>query len=135
VGLLLLGEALVDLVCERPVAGLAEAQAFVAHPGGGVANVASVAAREGAQVALAGGAGDDEWGAWLRGRLEADGVDLRWFALHEGVQTPVAFVTVDRTGEPVFHVYGQERAATMPSRRATRCSSRPTPWWPTTSAP
>jgi fructokinase len=66
--ILLLGEALVDLICERPVAGLAEADAFVPHFGGAVANVAVGAARQGAQVELAGGAGADAWGGWLRER-------------------------------------------------------------------
>jgi sugar/nucleoside kinase (ribokinase family) len=37
---LCLGEALVDLMCERPVSGLAQADAFVPHFGGAVANVA-----------------------------------------------------------------------------------------------
>lgn len=115
--ILLLGEALVDLVCERPVAGIAQAGAFVPHPGGAVANVAAVAARLGADVALAGGAGDDAWGAWLRDRLADDGVGLDWFALRDGVQTPVAFVTVDAAGEPDFLVYGQEIAATIVALR------------------
>jgi sugar/nucleoside kinase (ribokinase family) len=103
---LCLGEALVDLVCEHPVADLAGADAFVPHPGGAVANVAVTAARHGARVALAGGAGDDPWGAWLRARLEAERVDLRHFALLDGVQTPVAFVTVGPGGEPDFQIYG-----------------------------
>lgn len=66
---LCLGEALVDLVCERPVRGLAEADAFVPRFGGAVANAAVMAARRGAAVALAGGAGEDAWGRWLRSRL------------------------------------------------------------------
>lgn len=105
--ILLLGEALVDLVCERPVTRLGEAESFVPHPGGAVANAAAVAARLGAQAVLAGGAGDDDWGAWLRERLAADGVDLEHFRLHEGVRTPVAFVTVDGSGAPRFAIYGQ----------------------------
>jgi sugar/nucleoside kinase (ribokinase family) len=113
VRILLLGEALVDLVCEHPVEGLAEAHAFVPHPGGAVANVAAVAARHGAQASLAGGAGNDPWGIWLRRHLEADGVDLRWFVLHDDLSTPVAFVAVDHTGEPSFHIYGQEIAPTI----------------------
>ena len=36
---LCLGEALVDLICERPVEALSEAGSFVAHFGGAVANV------------------------------------------------------------------------------------------------
>lgn len=106
--ILLLGEAAVDLVCERPVAGLAEADAFVPHPGGAVANVAAVAARAGARAVLAGGAGDDPWGRWLRDGLEREGVDVRWFALREGTRTLVVFVAVDERGEPTFHVYGDD---------------------------
>jgi sugar/nucleoside kinase (ribokinase family) len=110
---LLLGEAIVDLICERPVAGLAEADSFAPHFGGAVANAAVAAARRGAEVALAGGAGDDPWGAWLRSRLEEEGVDVRWFALVAGHGTPLAFVTVDGSGEPAFLIYGEGIAATV----------------------
>lgn len=103
---LCLGETLVDLVCERPVARLADADAFVPHFGGAMANVAVMAARHGARVELAGGAGDDAWGAWLRDRLADEGVGLRWFELVSGAPTPVAFVTVDGAGEPDFLIYG-----------------------------
>lgn len=104
---LCLGEALVDLVCERPAASLVEADSFVPHFGGAVANVAVSAARVGAAVALAGGAGDDAWGAWLRDRLIAEGVDLEWFALTPGLATPLAFVVTDESGEPHFQIYGE----------------------------
>jgi fructokinase len=104
---LLLGEALVDLVCERPVNSPAEADAFVPHFGGAVANVAVTAARHGANVALAGGAGDDAWGEWLRAKLEHEGVDLGYFRLQRDTRTPVAFVTVDEDGEPSFTIYGE----------------------------
>jgi fructokinase len=103
---LCLGDALVDLVCQRPVASLAEADAFVPHFGGATANIAVGAARAGADVALAGGAGDDAWGRWLRERLAAEGVALDWFALVPGATTPLAFVTVDEAGEPSFAVHG-----------------------------
>jgi sugar/nucleoside kinase (ribokinase family) len=103
---LCLGEALVDLVCERPVSDFAQARAFVPHAGGAVANAAVVAARCGADVVLAGGAGDDAWGTWLERRLAAEGVDLRWFARPKGVETPLAFVTVNDAGEPSFAIYG-----------------------------
>lgn len=110
---LFLGEAIVDLICERPVCDLGEADAFVPHFGGAVANAAVAAARRGGEVALAGGAGDDPWGEWLRRRLEAEGVDLRWFVLVDGLRTPIAFVTVDPGGEPAFLIYGEGIAATV----------------------
>jgi len=107
------GEAIVDLVCRRPVRSLAEADAFVAHSGGVVANSAVIAARAGAAVSLAGGAGDDPWGAWLRDRLAAEHVDLRWFGLAEGHSTALAFVTLDERGEPQYQVYGDGIAAAV----------------------
>ncbi len=110
---LCLGEAIVDLVCEGPVADPAEADAFRPHFGGAAGNVAYTAAAKGAEVALAGGAGDDAWGRWLRGRLARVGVDLRWFELVEGMTTPLALVTTDAGGEPSFSIYGDGIAATI----------------------
>ena len=112
---LLLGEALVDLICERPVASLGEADAFVPHFGGAVANVAVGAARQGATVELAGGAGDDAWGAWLRERLERERVGLEWFGSVPGLTTPIAFVTVDEHGEPSYAIYGDSIRAAVES--------------------
>ncbi len=57
-------------------------------------------------MALGGGAGADEWGEWLRDRLEDEGVDLQWFELVPGAPTPIAIVTVDRAGEPSYRIYG-----------------------------
>jgi fructokinase len=111
--LLCLGEAIVDLVCERPVAGIADADRFTPHFGGAVANAAVAASRNGGTVALAGGAGRDQWGQWLHDRLAAESVDLRWFKLVEGLRTPIAFVTVDEGGEPDFAIYGEGIEATV----------------------
>ena len=110
---LMLGEALVDLICERPVASLTDADAFVPHFGGAVANVAVGAARLGADVALAGGAGDDAWGGWLRDKLAGEGVGLDWFALVPELATPIAFVAVDLRGEPSYAIYGDTIAGAI----------------------
>jgi fructokinase len=103
---LLLGEALVDLICERPVAGLGEADAFVPHLGGSVATIAAGAARAGAAVAFAGTVGDDAWGRWVRDRLAAEGVGLEHFHLDPDARTPVAFTTVDTEGVPASVLHG-----------------------------
>jgi sugar/nucleoside kinase (ribokinase family) len=103
-----LGEALVDLICERPLADLSEADAFVPSFGGATANVAVTATRHGASVALAGGAGDDGWGRWLLERLQREGVDTRFFTLAEQLQTRLAFVAVDAAGEPRYELYGAD---------------------------
>lgn len=104
---LCLGEALVDLICERHVDDLAQAHGFVPHFGGVVANVAVVAARAGARVALAGGAGDDEWGRWLRDRLQREGVDSSLFVLVPNHATPLTVVTVDSEAEAHYRIYGE----------------------------
>jgi hypothetical protein len=55
---LCLGEALVDMICERHVESLDDADMFVPHFGGAVANVALMAARAGAaKVTIRGGSG------------------------------------------------------------------------------
>lgn len=106
--ILCLGDALLDLICERQLADPLDADAFIPHPGGVAANLAALLARAGAPVALAGGAGDDEWGRWLRRRLELAGVDTSLFALVPGVQSTIALVTVDARGEASWRVYGAE---------------------------
>ena len=88
-----LGEALVDFVCERPIGSLGEADFFVPRPGGSLANIAVCAARFGAPVELLGGAGDDEWGRWLRERLAAEGVGVERFVLMSGAGTSHAMVS------------------------------------------
>jgi sugar/nucleoside kinase (ribokinase family) len=110
---LCLGEALVDLICERPIQRLSEAHSFVPHFGGAVANVAVVAARAGARVALAGGAGSDDWGRWLRDRLEYEGVELSLFELIEGRQTPLTVVAVAPHGEASYQIYGETIATVV----------------------
>jgi fructokinase len=108
-----LGEAIVDLVCERELAEPGEADNFTPHPGGALANVAVAARRAGAEAALLGGVGDDAWGSWLREHLWHEGVDVRWLETVEGLMTPVAFVTFDWEREPSFAVYGEGISAAM----------------------
>jgi fructokinase len=105
--ILCLGEAIVDLICERELAEPGEADQFVPHPGGALANVAVAARRAGADAALLGGVGEDAWGSWLREKLWQERVDVRWLADVEGLMTPVAFVTFDWEREPSFAVYGE----------------------------
>jgi fructokinase len=111
--MLCLGEALVDLICERAVEDLTQADAFVPRFGGTVANVAVSAARGGARVALAGGAGDDAWGFWVRQRLASEGVDVSLFSLVADVVTRLALVSVDYEGEAHYHIYGGGTASVL----------------------
>lgn len=96
-----------DLIGERWAQGVADARTFVPHFGGPVASVAVTAAAAGARVALAGGAGADPWGEWLRDRMVRAGVDVSLFELAPETQTQLALVTVDSAGEPHSELYGQ----------------------------
>lgn len=100
------------MVCERPVDGLSDADMFVPHFGGPVANVALLASRAGARVAIAGGVGNDEWGRWLRSQLDRAGVALDHFKLIEDMPTPLALTTVDNLGHPTVRIY-REAVATV----------------------
>jgi fructokinase len=104
---LCIGEAIVDLICERHLDGLEQAGAFVPHFGGSVANVALLAARAGARIALAGVVGADQWGHWLRGQLAREGVDVGRTRAIAGAATRVALVTVDGAGEASYTGYGE----------------------------
>lgn len=103
-----LGEAILDLVCERRLGPEDAPGPFEAHHGGAPANVAALLARSGIPVALLGGLGQDRWGRWLRAGLESEGVDTSWLAAVEGVRTPVAVITFDLEGEPSFDVHGED---------------------------
>ncbi|MFA9400574.1 MAG: carbohydrate kinase [Acidobacteriota bacterium] len=102
-----LGEAIADLICKRRLSPGEQPDRFVPHPGGALANVAVAIARSGVPSAMAGGVGDDEWGAWLRDDLDEEGVDTGSLVAVEGVNTPVAIVRFDSHGEPRFQIYGQ----------------------------
>jgi sugar/nucleoside kinase (ribokinase family) len=111
---LCLGEALIDLIGEQAVGSMQEVERFVPHSGGVVANVAVVAARAGARMALAGRAGEDQWGRWLRASLESEGVDTSRFALSDDVQTQLAFVGIDPEGEPTYELYAEPQEIVVP---------------------
>ena len=121
-----LGEAIVDLVCEREVARPREADPFAAHFGGALANVAVAAARAGAEVALPGGVGDDPWGDWLRERLADEGVELALVSSVADLQTPFAFVTFDSRPRALLPGLrrgdrgGRSRSLGEPARRRSR---------------
>ncbi len=105
------GDAIVDLICRRPVTSLAEADAFAPFVGGVTLNVAVTATRGGAEIARAGAAGDDPWGAWLDDRLGEEGVGQDWFRLVGGHETGLAFVTIDEHGDATYQLHGDGVAA------------------------
>ena len=111
--ILCLGEAIVDLVCERELDSPADADEFRPCFGGALANVAVSIARSGGESGLAGGVRRRPLGHWLAQRLEAEGVATDRLSFVAGVPTPIAIVTFDREREADFHVYGEGIEATV----------------------
>jgi len=111
--ILCLGEAIVDLIADRPRLEGQVPGRLVPSPGGALANVAVAAARAGSPAALAGGVGGDAWGDWLRDGLEREGVSTRWLVGLDGADTPLGIVLLDHGGEPSFQIYGEHIGATM----------------------
>ncbi|MCB0858838.1 MAG: hypothetical protein KDB57_12070 [Solirubrobacterales bacterium] len=108
-----LGEAIVDLICERNLDEGEDPGPFIPWPGGALANVAVAIARTGMSSALVGGVGGDGWGRWLAEGLKEQGVDTRWLATLEGADTPVALIEFGPDNEPAFQVYGEHIGPTM----------------------
>ena len=108
-----LGEAIVDLICERRLGPDEQPDRLTPHHGGALPNVAVAAARRGAPAALVGGVGSDHWGRLLIEGLADEGVETRWISIVDGARTPLAIVTFDRDGEPSFQIYGEHIGPTM----------------------
>ncbi len=97
-----LGEALIDLVCTRPVASVAEAPAFVPAPGGSPANCAVALARLGVRTGFVGKVGDDPFGRLLASTFAGNGVDVSHVAFDAEARTALAFVALDEVGRPDY---------------------------------
>jgi len=112
-GILLLGEALVDMISPDVGTDLAHARTFVKAAGGAVANVAVGLARLGARGSFAGAVGDDPFGQFVRGYLADQGVDVRWLRVLPDYPTGVVFVCLDADRVPSFCFYGAPSADMM----------------------
>src|SRR5512135_2014339 len=73
-------------------------------PGGKGGNQAVAAARLGAQVRMAGCAGDDDFGGRLTGALAAEAVDVTAVRVVPGVASGLALITVGTDGENTITV-------------------------------
>lgn len=108
------GEALVEIMRPAPGQPLDRPGAFLGpYASGAPAIFASVAARLGAPAALCAAVGDDAFGALLRARLAADGVDVAAVRVDPAAATGCAFVAYDAVGGRsfVFHAGAAARLA------------------------
>ncbi|HPJ22060.1 MAG TPA: carbohydrate kinase [Clostridia bacterium] len=86
---------------------------FERNPGGGPANAAVASAVLGAPSYFIGMAGRDMFGTFLKKTFEDKGVDTAGFRFSENVNTTLAFVQLDQTGNRSFSFYRNPGADMM----------------------
>ncbi len=99
------GELLIDFVALESGVTVGEASGFQKAPGGAPANVAVAVSRLGHKSAFMGQVGDDPFGHYLAGVLEADDVDVRGLRFSSEARTALAFVSLAAGGERSFVFY------------------------------
>jgi fructokinase len=103
------GEALVDFLPDRR-GKLRHVDSFRKAVGGAPANVALGLARLGCRVGFSSKVGADEFGAYLREALEAEGVDVSGVSDARGVKTGVTFISLDEDGDRSFLFFREPSA-------------------------
>ncbi|WP_322507397.1 sugar kinase [Anaerolinea sp.] len=103
-GLVAVGEILVDLIGTESAENLDATECFCRFQGGSPANLAVNVARLGGRSALIACVGNDAFGRFLERHVAQSGVDVRWLRHEE--QAPTSLVFVSRTsGTPDFQPY------------------------------
>jgi len=100
-----LGELLIDFVALESGVQVGEASGFQKAPGGAPANVAVAVARLGLPSAFLGQVGDDPFGHYLAGVLEAEQVNVDGLRFSTEARTMLAFVSLAAEGERSFMFY------------------------------
>jgi fructokinase len=100
-----LGDLLIDFVALENGVSVGDASGFEKAPGGAPANVAVGVARLGHGSAFLGQVGDDPFGHFLSGVLEAEGVNVNGLRFSTQARTGLAFVSLELNGERSFVFY------------------------------
>lgn len=119
-----LGEALVDFLPARRGLRVREVSQWKPCLGGAPANVTVGVARLGGRSALVGVTGDDEFGYFLHGALEREGVDTRFLRHTSEGKTGLGFVSLTMSGERSFTFYRTRAAETFLSEVDTNRAAR-----------
>ncbi len=104
-GVVSLGELLIDFVALESGVEVGEASGFEKKPGGAPANVAVAVTKLGQTSAFLGQVGRDPFGHFLDGVLRAEGVDTRGLRFTDAARTALAFVSLRADGERSFVFY------------------------------
>jgi len=98
------GEILVDLIGQEN-AGLKHNPEFSKRSGGAPANVAVAASRLEADVQMAATVGNDEFGEFLRHKMQEEDVDISNLRKTGQHSTTLAFAALDEDAKPEFSFY------------------------------
>jgi fructokinase len=104
-GVVALGELLIDFVARETGVTVGEASGFDKKPGGAPANVAVAVAKLGQPSAFLGQVGDDPFGHFLEAVVRTEGVDTRGLRFTGAARTALAFVSLRADGERSFVFY------------------------------
>lgn len=107
-----LGECLVDFVCSESGGKLH----LEGNPGGAPANVLAAAAKLGRSTAMVSKVGADHFGAFLRGHVQAAGIDTAYLLADPLHPTTLAIVRLDEAGNRDFTFYRDRTADVMLAR-------------------
>ena len=100
-----LGELLIDFVSNESGVGVGEASGFEKKPGGAPANVAVAVKKLGHESTFITQVGDDPFGHYLAGVLQAADVDTSGIRYSTEARTALAFVSLAEGGERDFMFY------------------------------
>ena len=99
------GRISVDLYAVEPNVGFEGQQSFQKSVGGSPTNVAVAAAQLGRRVVLATKVGDDQFGEYVRTRLEGWGVSTDYVGVQSNAQTPLALAALTPPETPTVIFY------------------------------
>ncbi|MCK6546597.1 PfkB family carbohydrate kinase, partial [Myxococcota bacterium] len=110
--LICVGRAAVDLYGEQLGSPLEDVATFAKSLGGSAANIAVGAARQGLRVAMSTRVGDEHMGRFVRGALEAEGIDTSHVKTDPDRLTGLVLLSIrDRKTFPL--IFYRERCADM----------------------
>ncbi|MBN1221328.1 MAG: sugar kinase [Anaerolineae bacterium] len=133
-----IGETLVDFISTEPVDSLREATTFRRHLGGSPTNIAVNVAKLGGTAAIISKTGIGAFGQFLKGELQAQGVNTDYMIMDHRVHTSFVFVS-QTSGTPEFEPSRngdyQLTPAEVPAQAIARARVVHTSTWPLSRQP
>ena len=116
--IVVMGRLGVDLYPLQNGVGLEDVTTFGKYLGGSAANVSVAAARQGHDVALVSGVGDDPFGHYLRRELTRLGVDNTHVSVNATYKTPLTFCEIFPPDDFPIYFYREPKAPDLEIRES-----------------